>query len=307
MLELLKKKLKKLVSQVTESVKKAPEQIVEKVKYKEISREEIENAFKSIEAELIEADVALEVVEAIKSELISSLSGRKIERGKEAEVVTQQLKESLKKILDLPKVNLLSVEKKPYLIVFLGFNGTGKTTSIAKLAYWLMKQGKSCVIAAADTFRAASIEQLEALAEKLGIKVIKHKYGADPAAVVFDAVKYAEAKGVNFVLADTAGRSHTNKNLMDELKKIVRVNKPDLTVLVIDSLTGSDAVKQAEFFSQVGVDALVFTKLDVNRKGGNLLSVCYKLKKPVLFLGTGLEYEDLDFFDAKDFLDKLLG
>src|SRR5262249_26016073 len=156
--------------------------------------------------------------------------------------------------LDVPKLNLESVlrSKKPVLIAFWGFNGAGKTTSLAKTASWLTKKGHTCVLAAADTFRAGAEEQLEIHANKIGVKIIKHKYGADPAAVIFDAVEHAKAKGLDFVLADTAGRAHTNANLMDQMKKIVRVNKPDVKILVIDSLTGNDAIMQARMYGEIG-------------------------------------------------------
>jgi len=169
-----------------------------------------------------------------------------------------------------------------------------------------MEKGYACVFAAADTFRAAAEEQLEEHAKKLGVKVIKHRYGADPAAVVFDAVKHAKAKGIDFVLADTAGRTHTDRNLMEEMEKIIRVNKPDLKILVVDSLTGNDAVPQAREFGKLGIDAVIFTKVDVNEKGGAILSVTHELKKPILFLGLGQGYENLEKFVAEKFVDNLL-
>jgi len=179
------------------------------------------------------------------------LEGREVKRKMKRNCVLEAIRKSLSEILDLPKINLENEikKKKPYLIVFFGFNGSGKTTTIAKVANFLRKKGFSCVLAAGDTFRAASIEQIEEHAKKIGLPIIKQKYGADPAAVIFDARKYAEAKKIDVVLADTAGRSYTNENLMEELKKIVRVNKPDLKVLVIDSLTGNDAVNQAKILS----------------------------------------------------------
>jgi fused signal recognition particle receptor len=225
---------------------------------------------------------------------------------KENEVVVSSLRKSLLEILSVQEIDLLKVGKKPYLITFLGFNGAGKTTSMAKVASWLKENNKSCVFAAADTFRAAAEEQLEAHAKRIGVKMIKHKYGADPAAVIFDAVEHAKANGIDFVLADTAGRAHTNKNLMDQMGKIVRVNKPDLKILVIDSLTGNDALIQAQMFNEIGVDGLIFTKVDVNEKGGAILSVTHELKKPILFLGLGQEYKDFEKFDKEKFVSLLL-
>ena len=190
--------------------------------------------------------------------------------------------------------------------MFIGFNGSGKTTSLAKLGKWLIDEGHSCVFAASDTFRAASLEQLEEHANKIGVKVVKHKYNADPAAVAFDAIAHAKANGIDFVLIDTAGRAHTNRNLMEEMQKIIKVNKPDFNILVIDSMTGNDAVLQARMFNEVEIDAVIFTKVDVNEKGGAILSVTHELKKPILFLGLGQEYSDFIKFDAKDFVDKLM-
>lgn len=180
------------------------------------------------------------------------------------------------------------------------------TTTLAKLAH-KFKHFKP-VLAAGDTFRAASIEQLEEHGRRLGVKVIKHRYGADSAAVIFDAVKHAKAASSKLVLADTAGRSHANVNLMDELKKVIRVNKPDLKVLVLDALAGNDIYDQARLFDQtVGVDAVILTKADVYDKGGAALSAAYTLKKPILFLGVGQEYKDLQPFDAKKIVESLLG
>jgi fused signal recognition particle receptor len=192
------------------------------------------------------------------------------------------------------------------VLLFLGFNGSGKTTSLAKLGKWLIDNKYTCVFAAADTFRAGSIQQLEEHAAKIGVKVIKHKYGADPAAVAFDSIAYAKSNGIDFVLIDSAGRAHTNRNLMDQMKKIVKVNNPDLKILVIDSLTGNDAVLQARMFNEVGLDAIIFTKVDVNEKGGAILSVTHELKKPILFLGLGQGYTDFERFDKEKFVSRIL-
>ena len=314
----VKEKIEEKIPEIKEEVKeikkdkslfsKLREKIVKKVLEKKLTREDLEPLLENFEVELLEADVAFEVSEKIKNDLIKELEGREIKKGSEKEVVVEAIRKSLSEILDLPKINLEEEikKKKPYLMVFFGFNGSGKTTTIAKVANFLTKKGFSCVLAAGDTFRAASIEQIEEHAKKIGVPVIKQKYGADPAAVIFDAKKYAEAKKIDVVLADTAGRSYTNENLMEELKKIVRVNKPDLKVLVIDSLTGNDAINQAKFFNEIGVDAVIFTKLDVNEKGGAILSVSYLLKKPILFVCDGQRYEDIKLFDKEEFLNNLL-
>jgi fused signal recognition particle receptor len=189
----------------------------------------------------------------------------------------------------------------------MGINGTGKTTTIAKTAYFLLKKGYTVVLACSDTFRAGAIEQLEEHAKKVGVKVIKHKYGSDPAAAAFDAVNYARSKGINVVLIDTAGRMQTNRNLLDEMKKIARVAQPDLKILVVDALTANDAVEQSKVFNEaVGVDAVILTKLDADARGGAALSIAYTIKKPILFLGVGQKYEDLTIFNASFILDKLI-
>jgi len=198
-------------------------------------------------------------------------------------------------------------EKRPAVFIFLGFNGSGKTTCIAKVAHLLKGNGHRVVLAAGDTYRAASEEQLGEHAKKLKVEMVKHKHGADPAAVVFDAVKHAKAKGMDVVLADTAGRTHVNVNLMDELKKICRVNKPDMKILVLDSLTGNDIISQARKFDEaVGVDGLILTKIDVNKKGGAVLSASFVTKKPVLYLGTGQKYGDLERYEPRKIVGELV-
>jgi fused signal recognition particle receptor len=287
-------------------VEKIVKPVVKKVVEKKLSEEDVMPILAEMETGMIEADVAYDVAEKIKNDLKNDLVNQPIRRGTENEIIVSSLRKSLLGILSVPDIDLVSANKKPYLITFLGFNGSGKTTSLAKVGSWLKESNKTCVFAAADTFRAGAEEQLEEHAKKIGVKVIKHKYGADPAAVIFDAVEHAKANGIDFVLADTAGRAHTNKNLMDQMEKIVRVNKPDLKILVIDSLTGNDALIQAKMFNEIGVDGLIFTKVDVNEKGGAILSVTYELKKPILFLGLGQEYKDFEKFDKEKFVNLLL-
>ncbi|MCS7093720.1 MAG: signal recognition particle-docking protein FtsY [Candidatus Aenigmarchaeota archaeon] len=326
MFDFLKKKLKNFVEKISKKVedkdvesKKVEEKVekenvkrkklIEKLVPKKIlTEDDVKPFLEDLQIDLIEADVAYEVSEKIKKDLLGSLVSMEIKKGEEKKLIKDFIRKSLFDILNLPKVDLVKEiqNKKPYLIVFFGFNGSGKTTTIAKVAKYLKDKGFKCVLAAADTFRAASIEQLEIHAKKIGVDLVKQKYGADPAAVIFDAKKHAEAKRIDVVLADTSGRSYSNENLMEELKKIVRVNKPDLKVLVVDSLTGNDAVNQAKYFGEIGVDAVVFTKLDVNEKGGAILTVSYILKKPILFVCNGQGYNDIKEFDAKEFIDNLL-
>jgi fused signal recognition particle receptor len=285
----------------------------EKVTTRQLSDSDIEEFFSETESGMLEANVALEVVDFLKQRLKENLAEKQAKRFGVKDAVREAFEDSLYDVVNQGTVDIEDIirrarsEGRPACLIFLGFNGSGKTTSIAKLAHYLKGKGHTPVIAAADTFRAASIEQLEVHGEKLGVKVIKHQYGADSAAVVFDAVKFAKTKGHDIVLADTAGRSHADKNLMDELSKVVRVNKPDLRVLVVDSLTGNDAVEQAKTFQKAaGVDAIVLTKIDVNKKGGAILSVCYAIKKPIFFLGTGQDYANIEMFEPRKFVRELL-
>ena len=196
---------------------------------------------------------------------------------------------------------------EPFSIMFVGINGTGKTTTIAKVAHLLKKHGYSIVLASGDTYRAGAIEQLEEHGRRLGLRVIRHKYGSDAAAVGFDAVEHAKAQGIDVVLIDTAGRMQTNRNLMDELQKVKRVVQPKLTIMILDSLIGNDATEQAMTFNQqVGFDAAILTKVDTDAKGGSSLSVSYLTEKPVLYVGVGQEYDDLQPFNADWFAEKLL-
>ncbi len=283
--------------------------IVKKVSKKiEISEDDIKDVLWDIQISLLEADVAFEATEKIVEDVKNSLIGKKIEKKNLKEEVEDAFKEAILKILSIQQIDFLKEveKKKPYVILFLGFNGAGKTTTIAKIGKMLKDRGKKVVFAAGDTFRAASIEQLEIHGKNLGIHVIKHSYGSDPAAVIFDAIKHAEAKGIDVVLADTAGRTHVNTNLMEELKKIVRVNKPDMKILVIDSLTGNDVIEQVKLFDEnVGIDGIVMTKVDVYEKGGSIISAVFASQKPILFITTGQEYDDIEVFDREKFVDKL--
>ena len=190
--------------------------------------------------------------------------------------------------------------------MFFGINGSGKTTTIAKMTKMLLDKKLKVVIAASDTFRAAAIHQLQEHADKLGVKLIKHDYGADPAAVAFDAIKYAEAHGIDVVLIDTAGRLHSNVNLIDEMKKVARVAKPDMKIFVGESITGNDCVEQARSFNEaIGIDGIILAKADVDEKGGAAVSVSYITKKPILFLGTGQGYDDLTPFRSELIVESL--
>ncbi len=257
---------------------------------------------------LLESDVALEVSEKIIEDLKGELSGKKVRRDDVLYIIKQTLRKSLEDIL-LPVPNILELARarKPFIIAFVGVNGTGKTTTIAKVARFFMDDNMSCVLAASDTYRAGAIEQLEEHAENLSVPLIKHAKGADAAAVAFDAIEHARARGIDVVLVDTAGRSETNVNLLDEMKKIARVSKPDLTIFVGDSLTGNAAVEQAQKFDEVvSLGGVILTKADADVKGGSAISISYVLKKPILFLGTGQAYEDLVKFNPDEFIEHML-
>jgi len=215
---------------------------------------------------------------------------------------------AIEKSIDvINEIRSKNAKGSPYVILFLGVNGTGKTTTIAKFAHFLKKNDIISVAAAADTFRAAAIEQLAYHMEKVGIRMIKHEYKSDPASVAFDTIQHAKAKNVQVVLIDTAGRQVTNKNLLIEMQKIVRVAEPDLIVFVGDSLAGNDALNQAkEFNKHVGIDANILTKLDADAKGGAALSISYETKKPIIFVGIGQGYDDLIPFNKDFFISSIL-
>jgi len=250
----------------------------------------------------------MSVIDQIKRKLGEEIINKSINKKEIEEKIKEVLKEILSEILIEPfdLIERINKSKKPFVIVFFGINGGGKTTTISKIVHLLQKNKLKCVLAAADTFRAASIEQLEKHAANLGINVIKHQYGADPAAVAFDAIAHAKAAGKDVVLIDTAGRMHTKTDLMREMEKISRVSKPDLKIFVGESITGNDAVEQAQAFNKsIGIDAIILTKADVDEKGGAMISVSKVTGKPILFLGTGQKYGDLELFDKKKIIDSI--
>lgn len=278
-----------------------------------ISEEEFNVYAEDLQLVLLENNVAFEVAEKIISELREKILNRVFTKKEIESEIKSALKQSIQDILIEPfnvleriKYKSLEKGKEPYVILFAGINGTGKTTTIAKIGSWLSKNDVSCVIAAGDTFRAASIEQIKIHGEALGLKVISQQYGADPASVGFDAISYAKKSGIKCVLIDTAGRMHTEKNLLKEIEKISKVCKPDLKLFIGESITGNDAVEQAKAFNaSIGIDGIVLTKADIDEKGGSALSVGYVTNKPILFLGTGQEYADIEPFSKKKFVEKL--
>ena len=298
-----------------EKLRKGFSNLVTKVTTTELTTEKLRPILSDFKLSIIENDVAVSVADHICEEMEQRLDGVQVKRLEDrGKIVRASLDEILLSVLTTnERINLLKrVEAKresnePYVILFVGINGTGKTTSIAKVASFLMRNGYSVVLACSDTYRAGSIEQLEEHARRLGVRMIKHDYGADPAAVAYDAISHAKAQGINAVLIDTAGRIQTNRNLMNELGKIKRVITPDITVLTVDALTGNDAVMQAEeFHKTVGIDGTILTKVDADVKGGSALSVTYVTKKPIVFIGTGQRYEDLQEFDPEHFTKMIL-
>jgi len=279
-----------------------------------INESVLEDILWDLEIGLLESDVALPVIEAIKASVKEQLLTLAV-GGKAEEVVEKVLRTAITRVLQVNPLDFdtfvrqkLQSGKRPVVVMFVGVNGTGKTTSIGRIAYRLKEQGISCVMAAGDTFRAGAIEQLSLHGERLGIAVVKHKAGADPAAVAYDAIEHAKARKKDVVLLDTAGRMQNNSNLMDEMDKIRRVANPDLCIFVGDSLAGNDAVEQARRFDEVvDVGGVILTKVDVDAKGGAALSVAYTIHKPLLFVGVGQNYPDLRPFDAAWLVDRLFG
>jgi fused signal recognition particle receptor len=298
-----------------EKLKSGLKGLVNKVTTTELKPENLRPVLSDFKMNLVENDVAYPVAELVCDEMEKRLDKVQVKRLEDRrKIVEKNLREVLLETMQTStKIDLLKAiqEKRrkgePYVMVFVGINGTGKTTTIAKVCRFLNKKGYSAVIACSDTYRAGSIEQLEEHAKRLGTKMIKHAYGADPAAVAYDTISHAKAHGINVVLIDTAGRMQTNQNLMNELEKIKRVVKPDLTVLTVDSLIGNDAVMQAEEFNKcVGIDATILTKVDADVKGGSALSVTHVTQKPILFIGTGQRYDDLEEFDPERFVQMIL-
>jgi fused signal recognition particle receptor len=298
-----------------EKLKSGFKGLVTKVTTAELKPENLQPILSDFKMNLAENDVAFPVADRICDELEKRLTGVQVKRlDDRKKIVEENLRQVLLEVmLTNTKIDLLSKVKEkrqknePYIVLFVGINGTGKTTTIAKVAQFLRDKGYSVVLAGSDTYRAGSIEQLEEHARRLGMRVIKHSYGADPAAVAYDAISHAKAHGINVVLIDTAGRMQTNQNLMNELAKVKRVVQPDLTVLTLDSLIGNDAVMQAEeFHKSIGVDATILTKVDADVKGGSALSVTYVTQKPILFIGVGQTYKDLELFNPEKFVNMIL-
>lgn len=282
--------------------------LIRRIAQSPLSQEHFDELFMELELTLLENNVALEAVDAIRNNLAQALVNQQMKKTEAEARILQALKDAILALLIEPP-NLCEEIKKstpPYVILFFGINGTGKTTSIAKLAHLLKKEGISCVLAAADTFRAASIEQLKTHAARLQVPVIASQYGVDPASVAFDAIAYARKHNIKAVLIDTAGRMYTKENLLKEMEKIVRVAKPNLKLFVGESITGNDVIEQVRTFNDaIGIDGIILTKADIDEKAGTILSVSHVTHKPIYFLGTGQGMDDLMPFTKKEVLKNL--
>jgi fused signal recognition particle receptor len=298
-----------------EKLKTSLNLFAERLSKTELRGKELDRIIEDLKLTLIENDVAYTVAEEICDRLRESVIGISVPRlGDTKKPVKAILYEVLTGILDgsgdaafFKTVDAKRQLHEPCVIVFVGINGTGKTTSIAKLADLLIKRGYSVVLACADTYRAGSIEQLEEHARRIGVRTVRQSYGSDAAAVAFDAINYARSHGINAVLVDTAGRMQTNRNLLEEMRKIVRVTDPDMVILVVDSLAGNDAVEQARAFSEaVRIDGVFLTKLDADARGGSAISIARVIRKPILFAGIGQSYSDVISFDPDRIVSRIL-
>lgn len=298
-----------------ERLRGALDTAVTKATTKELTEKNLADAVWELQMVLIQNDVAVEVAEHIceltKTKVLGTRTGRLENLSR---LFKSAIHESILEVLTpeypLDLIEFVKAQKEKGLsttILFVGVNGTGKTTTLAKLASIYKANGFSVVIAAGDTFRAGSIEQLEKHAERLGIRIIKQDYGSDAAAVAYDAIAHAKARRIDVVLIDSAGRMQSNKNLLEEMKKIVRVAEPDLKIFVGDALAGNDALSQAkEFHNAIGIDGAILTKVDADPSGGAALSIAYVTGRPVVYVGVGQNYQDLKPFNPDWFAERLI-
>ena len=295
-----------MLDKFKETVKDFSNNVKSKVAEKEIDEDTLNPLLEDLRLKLLQNNVSLEAAEEIEEELRDSLLGEEVRRGKAEEKVNKAVKEVLLDLLDDSYNFLEELENanKPPVVFMMGFNGSGKTTTSAKITNMLQNNSEKVVLGAGDTFRAASIEQLQEHGQKLDTKVISHEYESDPAAVAYDAVEHAENHG-KVALIDTAGRSHADENLMNELEKMVRVNEPDISFLIVDALSGNDVLEQAEAYEGM-FDAIIVTKMDVDENGGAIISISQRSGKPVAYIGTGQEYNDIEEFNKEEFVQKIL-
>lgn len=298
-----------------DKLKKAFSRAAKGVSQKELTEKVLDDVLLDLQIALLESDVAQEVVDDLSVELKKELLGLKLEREQEAnQIVQSKLRAAVAHIFArtnrfdlIEKINAKKEAKAgPFVIVFLGINGTGKTTTVAKIANLLRKAGFSVVVAAGDTHRAGAIEQLEQHTNRLSLKIVKQRYGADPSSVGRDAYDHAKKNHIDIVLMDTAGRMQTSKNLMDEMGKIVRVVKPDVKLFIGDALAGNDTINQArEFFDYTNFDGAILTKVDADAKGGSAISIAHITSRPIIYIGVGQGYDDIIPFDSNKFVESL--
>jgi len=277
-----------------------------------IDEDDLQDYLDDLELALLQSDVEMSVAEEILDGVEANLVGETRRRlSSTGNLVRDALREALYDVISVGQFDFderVATADKPVVLIFTGVNGVGKTTSIAKLSWYLEQRGHSSVLANGDTYRAGANEQLREHAEALDRPVISHEQGSDPAAVVYDAVEYADANDVDVVLGDTAGRLHTSDGLMDQLSKIDRVIEPDMTLFVDEAVAGQDAVNRArEFDAAAAIDGTILTKADADPQGGAAISIAHVTGKPILFLGTGQDYDDLEPFDPETIVDRLLG
>ncbi|MCC6034979.1 MAG: signal recognition particle-docking protein FtsY [Desulfurococcaceae archaeon] len=271
------------------------------------TKDKLVEVIEDLKLELISRDVAYEVAENITNRLLEAVEKGIIKSKKQLMLNLREIIISYFTSINRVDLYNLAVSNRPFKVVFLGVNGVGKTTTIAKVAVYFRDHGFKPLMIAADTFRAAAQEQLKVHSERVGIPVFLGKYGVDPASVAYDGVLFGLNRGYDVFLIDTAGRMHVDVDLVNELRKIIRVVKPHFKILVVDALTGNDSVEQAVFFNNnVGVDGVIITKVDAYEEGGVPLTLAYVLKKPILFIGTGQGYRDLKVFDYLEYVDKVI-
>jgi fused signal recognition particle receptor len=300
-----------------EGVKRAFASLADKIKTTTLSEGDIKKYVEDFKLQLIASDVAVEVAEKLAMEVVERLRTLKVPRFSEhKEAVMQVLEESISSVIlevdpDSSFVNLIMSNYrsgKPTVVLFVGPNGGGKTTSVVKVSNYLKSKGLNSIIACSDTYRAGAVEQLKGLAERVGVRVVSHKYGGDPAAVALDAIEAAKAAKVSTVLIDTAGRTEVDKNLLEEMRKIKKVSNPDVVIYVGDALAGNVVVEQVRRFNEyVGIDYIILAKLDADTKGGSAISVSYMTGKPILFVGTGQGLGDLEPLNKKRLINMVLG
>ena len=295
-----------MLDKFKESVKDFSSNVKSTVAEKEIDEDDLDPLLEQLRLKLLQNNVSLKAAEEIESELRDKLLGSEVKRTGVEDKVDEAVRDVLLDLLDDSyslNAELANAEVPP-VVFLMGFNGAGKTTTAAKIANMLQRNNRDVVLGAGDTFRAASIEQLEEHGDNLDTKVISHEYESDPAAVGYDTVEHA-GNEEKVAIVDTAGRSHADQNLMDELNKMVNVNEPDISFLVVDALAGNDVLEQAEAYEGM-FDAIIVTKMDVDDNGGAIISISQKSGKPVAFIGTGQDYDDIEKFDKEEFVEEIL-